>query len=75
MSSDFMALYQANFPKFASSLLSLKLTLSRTDIIYTIVFEKFGSPLAQFLSIMNTLMSLGIIGMLISEARVFESLL
>jgi hypothetical protein len=60
---------------FAEAHLLLKFSLSRTDTIHTIVFEKFGSPLAQFLSVMNTLMSLGIIGMLVSEAKVFESLL
>jgi hypothetical protein len=50
----------------------MRFSLSRTDVVDKIVFEKFASPLAQFLSILNTLMSLGIIAMLISEARVFE---
>ena len=53
----------------------MKFSLSRTDIIDLIVFEKFASPLSQFLSILNTLMSIGVIAVLISEARVFEQIL
>jgi hypothetical protein len=50
-------------------------SLSRTDMVDKVVFEKFASPLAQFLSILNTLMSVGIIAVLVSEAKVFEQIL
>jgi hypothetical protein len=72
VTKDFLKLYFDFKPEFRDSFLTMRFSLSRTDVLDKIVFEKFASPLAQFLSILNTLMSLGIIAMLISEARVFE---
>jgi hypothetical protein len=72
VTKDFLIEYFDYRPEFSTSYLTMRFSLSRTDVVDKIVFEKFASPLAQFLSILNTLMSIGILAMLVSEARVFE---
>ena len=55
-------------------MLSLRLSLSGTDIITKLVFEKIGVPIAQFVSILNILMLAGVIATILSRVRVFESI-
>ena len=75
LTKDFMYQYFNYFDALERGLFIIKFSLSRTDILNKIVYEKFASPLAQFLSILNTLMSVGILALMISEAKVFESMI
>jgi hypothetical protein len=50
-------------------------SLSSTDTIINVVYEKITVPMAQFMSMFNTILIIGIIGMLASESRVFEELM
>ena len=74
LGSTFIQSYFTYFTQLQTSMVSLRLGISRTDIIDKIVFEKFGSPLAQFMSILNALMITGIIASMLSESKVFESI-
>ncbi len=51
------------------------ITLQETDIVQNVVYEKIGSPLAQFVSILNILLVLGIVAKFVSEARIFDLLI
>jgi hypothetical protein len=60
---------------FKHSILVMDFSLSSTDTIINVVYEKITVPMAQFMSMFNTILIIGIIGMLASESRVFEELM
>jgi hypothetical protein len=55
--------------------MAMDFTLSSTDNVVNIVYEKITVPIAQFMSMLNTFLILGIIGTLASESKVFEEIM
>jgi hypothetical protein len=71
LQADFLDVYYTD-PIFSTAMISMRLQLSRTDEINTVVFDKIGTPIAQFVSILNILMLVGIVASMVSEAQIFE---
>jgi hypothetical protein len=71
LQADFLSVYYTD-PIFSTAMISMRLQLGRTDEVNTVVFEKVGTPIAQFVSILNILMLVGIVASMVSEAQIFE---
>jgi hypothetical protein len=59
-------------PEFKEFIYSISFTLSQTDKIVKIVFEKITFPMAQVLSFFNAIIILSYLGVAVSESKIIE---